>query len=186
ILLVLTAIVGIMLFDRKSNERRVTTADLPLFGAITVGAGVVAFFLFLSLARLPTQPWYYLSLMTLVATAMDAALSEVSAQRPAGRAAFVAVMVCVSFPGAYGQAQCRQTNIDLIARHLQAQAKPGDLIIVYPWHCGVTFGHYYDGKTPWTTLPALADHRLHRYDLLMQKLAATAPIQDVLDRVTQT
>jgi hypothetical protein len=92
----------------------------------------------------------------------------------------------LSLPVAVSQAGCRQTNVDLIASWLREHAKPNDLVLVYPWYCGVTFNHYYNGATPWTTVPSLADHRLHRYDLLMEKMTAVAPIQDVLDRVAQT
>lgn len=35
-------------------------------------------------------------------------------------------------------------------------------------------------------MPALADSRVHRYDLIKEKLAATAPIKPVLDRISQT
>lgn len=83
-------------------------------------------------------------------------------------------------------AKYRQTNIDLIAALLREQAKPNDLILVYPWYCGVTFNRYYQGSTPWTTLPALSDSRIHRYDLVKEKLAAKAPIKPDLDRVAQT
>ena len=92
----------------------------------------------------------------------------------------------LSLPFALPQAAQRQTNIDQIAGRLHAHAGPEDFVIVYPWYCGVTFQYYYHGQTPWTTLPALADHRLHRYDLLAEKLAASAPIQDVLDRALRT
>jgi len=77
-------------------------------------------------------------------------------------------------------------NIDLIAAQLREQAKPDDLILVYPWYCGVTFNHYYQGAAPWITLPALSDFRVARYDLLKEKLAATNPIKPVLDQIAQT
>jgi hypothetical protein len=35
-------------------------------------------------------------------------------------------------------------------------------------------------------LPALADSSVHRYDLIKERLAATAPIKPVLDRIAQT
>ena len=102
------------------------------------------------------------------------------------RVGLVALIAFVPLITGVNLARYRQTNIDLIAARLREQAKPNDLILVYPWYCGVTFNYYYHGATPWVTLPALSDFRFARYDLLMEKLAATAPIKPVLDQMAQT
>ena len=86
-------------------------------------------------------------------------------------------MVFVPLGAGVRLAKYRQTNIDLIAAQLREQAGPNDLILVYPWYCGITFNRYYHGAAPWTTLPALSDPRIHRYDLLKEKLAARRPDQ---------
>jgi hypothetical protein len=98
----------------------------------------------------------------------------------------VALLAFVPLITGVSLARYRQTNIDVIAARLREQAKTNDLILVYPWFFGVTFNRYYAGATPWTTLPALVDLRVHRYDLLKERLAATAPIKPVLDRIAQT
>ena len=59
-------------------------------------------------------------------------------------------------------------------------------MIVYPWYFGVSFDYYYRGPAAWTTLPSLADHRSHRYDLLKEKLASEEPIEDVRQRALAT
>ncbi|HOX56837.1 MAG TPA: hypothetical protein P5205_18810 [Candidatus Paceibacterota bacterium] len=185
-LLVMVGALGIASLDHGSRTRRVTAADLTLFGAAATGIAVFGFFLFLGLAQLPTQPWYYLPLLTFVAMCMDAALAQWLARRPAWGVTFVGLILCISLPAAFGQAKQRQTNVDLIAGWLHTQAKPNDLIAVYPWFNGITFNRYYKGDTPWTTIPTLADFRVHRYDLVKERLAAQAPIQPVLDRIAQT
>ena len=95
-------------------------------------------------------------------------------------------MVGLQFPTTLMFAEYRQTNIDLIAAELQQRAKQGDFIVVYPCHCGITFGRYYTGRIPWTTLPAIADHRFHRFDLLKEKMRDISPIKPELDQAAQT
>jgi hypothetical protein len=177
---------GLWFVRPPSGRRRISAEDLPLFAAITLSLGLLSFLLFIAIARLPTQPWYWLPPMVLTAVCIDAALGTWLKRYPGWRLALVGLMAFVPLITGVRLAQYRQTNIDLIAAHLREQANPGDLILVYPWYCGVTFNRYYQGGAPWTTLPALADSRSHRYDLLQEKLAAKAPIKPVLDRLAQT
>jgi hypothetical protein len=76
---------------------------------------------------------------------------------------------------------CRQTNVDQIALRLSREADPNDYIIVHPWHCGVSFARYYAGPAPWTTLPPIEDHEIHRYDQLKVQMQLAHPIQPVLE-----
>ena len=57
--------------------------------------------------------------------------------------------------------------------------------MVAPWYFGVTFERYYKGTAPWMTLPPINDHGIHRYDLLKEKMAATNPINPVLEMMSQ-
>jgi len=177
---------GIAPLRKKPADTGIAENDLPLFAATACATGSAGFFIFICLAQLPTQPWQYLVLITFVAACVDAALANWLQRHRILPAIFAGAMICTALPGAAKLAECRQTDIDVIAAQLQTSAAPSDLIIVYPWYNGVTFGRYYHGKTPWTTLPELADYRFHRYDLLKEKLRATAPIKPVLDRVSAT
>ncbi len=76
--------------------------------------------------------------------------------------------------------------MDLIADVLRERAAPRDLIIVHPWTFGVSFDRQYSGPTPWTTVPPLADHRFHRYDLFKAKMVLENPAQPVRDQITTT
>ena len=80
----------------------------------------------------------------------------------------------------------RSTDVDLLANRLAAEAVPGDYIIVAPWYCGMTFERYYRGNAPWTTLPPLADHSQHRYDLLRSQLQNPDAIKPVLRQIEET
>ncbi len=177
---------GVAALDKPNRLLRVTEADLPLFGGAAALIGAAGFFVFLFLAKLPTQPWYYLPLMTFVAACLEAALAHWFRRHPEKWIWAAGVLTCLALPFSLYQARERQTNIDIIASWLNKNAQTNDLIIVYPWYYGVSFDYYHKSPTPWTTLPALADHRAHRYDLLKQKLAAADPIHDVLDRAMST
>ena len=185
-LAVLASVRGLWFVPPSASRRRIGAEDLPLFGAITLTLGLLTFFLFIAIARLPTQPWYWLPPMVLVAVCIDAVLGSWLECYRGWRLALVILMAFVPLITGVSLARQRQTNIDLIAARLRDQAKPNDLILVYPWYCGVTFNRYYQGPAPWTTLPALADFRVGRYDLLKEKLAATNPIKPVQDQIART
>ena len=80
----------------------------------------------------------------------------------------------------------RQTNIDVAARTVTDRAVPGDLIVVTPWQFGIPFQHYYRGTAPWMTIPSIADHRIHRYDLMKAKMISAHPIDDLGQAVRAT
>jgi hypothetical protein len=60
------------------------------------------------------------------------------------------------------------------------------LIIVHPWHYGLTFNYYYHGAAKWTTLPPISDYRFHRYDLIKEKIAMTNAAEPVFDQIETT
>jgi hypothetical protein len=177
--------VGLAAFDRGSRDNRVTRMDLPLYAGACAGFGIAGYFLFLGLAKLPTQPWYYVPLMVYVAVCLDAGLAHWFIRNPRVWAIGAAVFCSLSLPFAINQARFRQTTIDVIADFLKTNAGPKDFIIVYPWYNGVTFDYYYNGVARWDTLPSLADHRGHRYDLLHEKLASEEPIKDMQERALE-
>jgi hypothetical protein len=185
-LMALTLGAGGAVLWRRSDEMPIGAEDLSLFGMSAMVAGIVGFFVFLGLSELPTETWYYLPLMFFAATAMDAALANWCRRFRLWPAVFVAFMICLFTPVTWQCARHRQTNVDLIAAELQHQAGPGDFIVVMPCHCGITFDRYYKGQIPWTTLPAIADHRFHRFDLLKEKMCEVSPIKPELERAAQT
>ncbi len=159
--------------------------DLPLFATVTSSFCIILFVLFVVVARLPTQPWYWLPPMVMVAVCTDAGLRDWLAPHRAGRLGLVAVLVFVPFLCNLNPIRQRQTTIDLVAKRLNQEAKANDLILVYPWYCSVTFHRYYHGAAPWITLPILPDSGVARYDLLREKLAETAPMQPIFAQILQ-
>ncbi len=143
--------------------------------------------LFLVLGYSP-RVWYFLPLMAVVASALDGLLAAPDEKRIVRIAvpAAAGLVALLLLPGALRQARVRMTNVDAAARVVAAQAGPRDLVIVNPWFVGISFGRYYRGPAPWMTLPDLPDHRMHRYDLLMDRMRSPAPIADVLGAVERT
>src|SRR5262249_4549569 len=100
---------------------------------------------------------------------------------------FVGVgLVATTFvPAAYHRSQVRRTNCDLAAAAVAKAAHVDDFIVVMKFTHAVTFQRYYHGPAPWTSIPAVSDHKQHRWDLARAALMSAAPIQDILLRTEQ-
>ena len=94
----------------------------------------------------------------------------------------VSVLVLLTACGTssvWQEAHTRRTNVDLIASVLNEQAKEGDFIVVQFAFEGITFDRYYHGKARWTTIPPIDSHKVHRSDLIWEKMNqrdAMAPV----------
>ena len=66
------------------------------------------------------------------------------------------------------------------------RARPTDLVLVVPWQFGIPFNRYYNGSAPWETIPNIADHRVHRYDLFKTKMLSDHPIDDMTEAIRAT
>jgi hypothetical protein len=130
-----------------------------LFAATTVVVTIASFAAYLGLvARVSTQYWYYLSPMAVLATAWETGIAALARRYRAvgvGEAAVVAVVatVLVVTGDAAAMARVRMTNLDLVARSIEADLKADDLVVVLPWYCGTSFGRYYRGTAPWIAFP---------------------------------
>lgn len=156
--------------------------------------GIAAYYLFLKLLRYPTQPWYYLALIALVAVNVDALLgAAVAGSIPARRARLIVVILLavVVLPNASRSTRIRLTNVDQIAATLATQATADDLIVVRPWYCGVTFARYHQANVPWMCLPDVSDRRFHRYDQVRDQMRIAdqneviRPVREAIARTLQ-
>jgi hypothetical protein len=187
-LFVLAVVIGLIALVR---HRRVGLSppkrEAVLFSVVTLVVGVPALFFFLDVLSYYTQPWYYLALLALVAVCIDSlfgALIDVPTARIV-RIAIVLLIAGATFFPAVRAVRTRLTNVDLVASRLRQIAQPDDFVLVYPWYNGVSFDRYYGGPAPWVTIPPIAYHRFHRYDLLKQRMMAgdqTAPIRPATDK----
>jgi len=162
------------------------TRNRVLFHAVALVIGIAGYVLFIKMSGLPTQPWYYLLLLCFMAVCLDAILPDVRAWVSPVLAGFALLAAVAGWFYGINLLEARQTNMDLVAARLKAEAGPEDCILVHPWYAGISFSRYYHGSTPWMTLPPLKDYRFYRYDLLKVKLQEEQPIQPVLDRLEKT
>ena len=164
-----------------------TRADLDLFCVVSMLFGTVGYFTFLLRLHYLTQTWYYVELLSLCAISLDGILgANWPALRPWGllRIGFMVVMMSWLAAPAWEEAHTRRSNLDLIAAVLGQQASAGDLIVVQePWE-GVTFDRYYHGQAHWVTVPPIDSHKIHRYDLVWEKLNQRDPMAPVLREST--
>ena len=161
--------------------------QVAVFAAATLIIVVPGIFLFLDRLSYPTQPWYYLSLLAMVALCIDAISGALISNRWARilRLIVVAVIAVASFTKASQIVRVRLTNVDLVAAQLKGSSEKGDVIIVTPWYHGVTFSRYYRGSAEWMTIPPLGFHRFHRYDLFQKAMMAadqTEPVRAVIEK----
>jgi hypothetical protein len=173
--------------EAELDDERAGTdaADTALYVLLSVLFAVAAQGVFLAVLRYSPRPWYDLPLAALLASALDplanTAISAIALPGVrAARLAFAVVLGAVLVLPAWTAVGERATNVDRIARAIAENAGRGDFVIVNPWTCGVSFARYYAGSAPWQTLPALADHRFHRYDLMQERMRSEHPIDDVL------
>lgn len=155
-------------------------------GAALFGSSVAAFALlgtwaFLKWLGYGVQPWYCLGLIALAALGLDSARGLAARARPAILAACVAVAVTL-LPGAAASLRARQTNVDLVAAALHRSAKPGDVVLVSPWHMGVSIRRYYRGPAVIETVPPMGDQRVHRYDLASLATSSPDPLHPLRER----
>ena len=163
--------------------------DLLLFGLLAPVTSVIGYFFFLKIVGYGTREWYYLALLSVLAGAIDllvANLARIIAWIRGLRLVFAAAALFALPLFAWPKIIERQTNMDLVAQRLEESADTHDLIVANPWYYGISFNWYYKGPTPWTTVPIMGDHRVHRFDLLKTKMITPNPIDDLRDQITDT
>ncbi|HEV2842650.1 MAG TPA: hypothetical protein VGW39_15110 [Chthoniobacterales bacterium] len=190
VLLFSAAIVtGCLLLPRKKQAPvRGDDSEVAWFLLTIMLGTTIAYYIFLKLLKFPTETWYYLVWMGVVAVAIDALVARMVRDGWARAIRLFAVVVAVAAlsRGVWQQAGVRMTNLDLVAQRLNKDVGKEDFVLVHPWFCGVTFQRYYSGSAEWTSLPPLADYRLQRLDLFKEQMQLEAPIQPVLEKMEAT
>ena len=170
---------------RQFREPAVTTDDersRALYSLLAIVISIAGSFAFLRFVAYPTQPWYYLPLLGLVAVAVECSLAVLPMPRARVPARLLFALAVVLLAGAplWNGLQLRQTNIDLAADKLREASAPGDVVLVAPWYLGVSLDRYYTGPAAKLTIPPIDDLRVQRYDLLKARMEAIEPMAPVL------
>jgi len=172
-----------------SDEPPVDQRARAAFFAVALLLGTAAYAAFLVVVSYPTQPWYYLSFLGLAAVGIEGGLALELRDRIGVRALRLGIVVAgfaLAAAGIWQQSNLRMTNVDLIARTLEEQARADDLILVAPWYLGIAFDHYDSGATPWLSVPDVSDRSLTRYDLVKAQMLRPDAVRPIADRVSQT
>ena len=164
--------------------------DLWLFSFATLFVGSLSYYIFLKALSYPTNPWYYLALITIVGVSFDGIFSCLIADQ---RFRIVRLIILVAFsiaaiPETWRFVQLRQSNMDLLAAEIEAHAQPHDLILHSPWYHGVSFQRYFHSATPQVTIPPIHEFHVHRYDLVREqmKLQPDTALEPVLNKIADT
>ena len=176
-------------------QRRTSPADdrsgVALYAIVLIVTALAGVFVLYRQLRYPTQAWYYLGLIAMTSVVAEAGVRAVAPARVVRPVLMVsAAVLCVaSAAGAWRWMQQRQTNLDVIASRLEAEAGASDLVLVSPWFFGVTLSRYYHGPATVMTIPPVADRTISRYDLLKQQMLsadAMKPLRLAIDRTLST
>lgn len=177
-----------LLPGRKRPSALDDDSEVAWFLLTIMAAITIAYYIFLKFLKFPTETWYYLVWMGVIAVAIDALVARMvhDGWTRAIRLVAVVVVAAALLPGVWQRACVRMTNLDFVAQRLNQEVDKEDLVLVHPWFCGVTFNRYYTGSAEWMTLPPLTDYRLQRLDLFKEQMQLEAPIQTVLGKVEAT
>ena len=202
VMLVLSGSVVALVTQRMGRRRQndedtagvvTVRADLALFCAVSMVFGVLGYFAFLVRLQYWTQSWYYVEILCLCAISLDGLFgASWPSLRPWGllRIGFLMVLMAWGAKSAWEEAHTRRSDVDLIARVLNKNASAGDLIVVQGAWEAITFDRYYHGRARWMTVPPLDTHKVHRTDLIWerldQQLKGQEPMTPVLQAITNT
>lgn len=162
--------------------------DFLLYETLLFVGGTGAFLAFLWRLGYHMQPWYFLPLYGLLAEFADgagAALAGAS-RRPRALVAAGALLALAAAPALVAETGARATSVDRVAAQVAAGAAAEDLVVVMPWQTGISFARYYDGAAPWETMPPLAAHDVHRFDLLRAAMMSPDDVRPLLARIEAT
>lgn len=161
--------------------------DLLLFGSLTILVSVAAHHAFLWAGHNILAPRYFVPLLSLLAVTVDVIVANFCrfhSIRVARVICTIAATIGLPF-AAWPKITERQTNIDFVAQLLQEKANADDLIVINTWTDAVSFNWYYHGPTGWITVPMIDEHRIHRYDLLKEKMMSPSPLEDLEREISE-
>lgn len=162
--------------------------DLAIYALIASLLAFVVTMVFFRVVGWGTNVWYYLPMLAVIALSLDT-LWDFRTQfsiSPALRAAGALLYLVVTLPFVYEGAMLRLSNLDLIARILQARTAPGDFIIILPYVEGITFNRHFQGAARWTTIPQLKFPPYQTSEDFLEEYRRPDAIRRVLDSIDET
>jgi hypothetical protein len=159
-----------------------------VYHSVVLVLAVPAFIVFCRVAQVQVNPWHCLMVLAVLAVTAESLIALVMAEKVStiGRVAAVCVVALAAVPTTGRELAVRQTNLDVIARHVGVAGGPNDFIVINPWFFSLPFNWYYRGQTPWSTVPPLPPDLVHRYDLLVERTAEPDPNAAVYTSIEET
>src|ERR1700737_441230 len=184
LVVVLGAVIGAVwcLWEQKLTAGLIVL----LFGLTVIAISIPCYCAFMWIVHKPPLQRYYLVFFCSLASAANVIVA-ILCRLDWVRVARVVIVfaLTVTLPFAVWPAMIvRETNIDILARRLEKEADPNDVILVNTWSRGISFNRYYHGPARWLTVPEMQDHRIHRYDLLQAKMTEFFPLDDLEQAMT--
>lgn len=188
-LLALALVAALLALLRKPDDEAARARqDRLLFACVTLVVGTLAYAGFLRVLSYQTEPWYYILFVAFAATCLEVIFGSLSGRSIAvgARTAFAVLFIGLAVLPAARAVKVRQTNVDHVARRLDALAAPGDLILINTWNYAISFRRYYEGPAALATIPPIEDLRFHRCDLAKREMMSATSIDPVLARIAET
>jgi hypothetical protein len=182
--------IGVLIFRlyRNRNIQLDQHQQLIWFAILASILSLVGCYAFLCVLSYTTSNWYYLAFTCVVAAALDLVARVLCTNdwlRFGRLGVAIAALIVAPFADWTALTE-RQTNVDLAAISVTERAAANDLVVVVPWQFGISFQRYFHGPAPWMTIPNIADHRFHRYDLIKEKMLSAHPIDDLETAIRST
>ncbi len=185
VLLLVAVSAGAVTIALRRREDIRQAWELPVFLLSTCVLTALAYLVFLKVTKFPTEEWYYLLSMAVLALALDVLIARwIPGMTARALRSLVAVAIgAFVFSVSLRTVQVRATNVDVIAARLNASVSASDLVVVHPWFCAVSLSRYYTGVAEIVTLPPITDDRLQRLDLFKQQIANDRALDPVLTKL---
>jgi hypothetical protein len=166
----------------STNRSRRGVANFAAAAFVLATAALAVAYL---IAGYPPGPWCSVGLLSFVAVCAEVAVASAVQARVARitNVVLAGVVLAAGVLPAWSALHERQTNVDVIAARLNAEADRADLIVVNPWVLATGFTRYYKGDADVLTVPPIADHRVARYDFLKADMTAADPLAPVFARM---
>ena len=162
----------IALIARRRSTDDDFTRQVLAYHLTALIIGLLAYFWFLTKLSYVMQPWYYLALLALVAVCVDGLLAAIKTPGVRIIICLAALRFCwVTAIPVWYDTGLRKTTVDRLANSVERDTQTGDLIVVSPWYCGITFQRYYDGSAQILTVPPVDFLAYHKYDLLLKTIS---------------
>jgi hypothetical protein len=184
-----TALVAIFLgtahlfFKRRSSEDSFRL-DLVTYHLTTLCVGLLGYLAFLWRLGYYMQPWYFLSILALIAICSDGLIG--SSRGTLGRIFILlaaTTFAAIAAVPIWRDAGLRKTAIDTDAEKIAFLVGERDLILISPWYYGVTFHRYYHGGANYLTVPPDDSRLYHNYDFLIPYMRDPHAMDLTIERV---